>query len=321
LDGNPSADALVVRFSNCCRCTYDWYHPDGGFISKRKRFCLAYCRCIFYYNWHRVNCHQPLRQTMDKLVEQQREHFNDISEKYFQARRHPNHLLLKELIWKQFLKRNSSIATKVQRVLEPMCGMAEGYEILKRHLLSDFYYYGFDYSENMVEIARNLKPELNIEWNDVTNYQAVNDLFDLIILIGGLHHVYSRTEDVLNKLGKSLRPGGYFLSFEPTHNNWLARRVRQRVYNSNDLFDADTEQGFEHRDLDRYFKSAGYEKVDEVYPGLLAYVLYYNPDAFPFLNIGGKFLVKSLFAVDRLFWDNWIGRKLSFATLSLWVRK
>ncbi|MCD2450819.1 class I SAM-dependent methyltransferase [Methylicorpusculum oleiharenae] len=257
---------------------------------------------------------------MDKLVEQQREHFNEISEKYFEARKHPNHLLLKELIWEKFLKRNRYIGPEVKRVLEPMCGMAEGYEILSKNLIQNFDYQGFDYSENMVEIARNQNPLLKIEWNDVTTYQTSGDLFDLIILIGGLHHVYSRTQDILKNLRNSLLPGGYFLSFEPTHDNWLARRIRQRVYKSNDLFDDDTEQGFEYRDLDRYFKNAGYEKVDEVYPGLIAYIFYYNPDAFPMLNVGGKYIVKSLFAIDRLFWGNWIGRKLSFATMSLWRR-
>ncbi len=257
---------------------------------------------------------------MDKFVEQQRVHFNSISEKYFQARKHPNHLLLKDLIWEKFLTRNVGIAREVQFVLEPMCGMAEGHEIISKYLVSDFEYYGFDYSENMVEIAKKLKPSLKIEWNDVTSYQADDNMFDLLILIGGLHHVYSRTEDVLNKLGKSLRPGGFFISFEPTHNNWLTRRVRQRIYKSNELFDDDTEQGFEYVDLESHFKNAGYEKVDQVYPGLLAYVLYYNPDAFPLLNVGGKFLVKALFAIDRLFWANWVGRKSSFATLSLWKR-
>ena len=108
---------------------------------------------------------------------------------------------------------------------------------------------------------------------------------------------------------------------EPTHNNWFTRRIRQRIYKANDLFDADTEQGFEYTDLGLFFKNAGYVKVDEVYPGLLAYILYYNPDAFPGLNVGGKFLVKGLFAIDRLFWSGWIGRKLTFATMSIWKRR
>lgn len=258
---------------------------------------------------------------MDKLVEQQREHFNEISERYFQARKNKNHLLLKDLIWSEFLKRNSAVKAEVKRVLEPMCGMAEGYEILSKNLGIDFDYFGFDYSENMVEIARNQNPALKIEAHNVTTYQSKGELFDFIILIGGLHHVYSRTHDVLGNLGKSLRHGGYFLSYEPTHNNWLTRRIRRRIYQSNDFFDNNTEQGFEYCDFERHFESSGYERVDEVYPGMLAYVLYYNPDAFPALNVGGTFLVRLVFVVEKLFWSNWIGRKLSFATMTLWRRK
>jgi SAM-dependent methyltransferase len=256
----------------------------------------------------------------DKLVEQQREHFNRISGKYFAARTHANHLLLKRLIWAKFFARHPRLAREVRRVLEPMCGMAEGHDILRANLGTDFDYVGFDYSESMVEIARTEHPDLTLVHGDVTSYRNDGAPFDLILLIGGLHHVFSRTPEVLANLRHALRPGGYFLSFEPTHDNFLARRVRQRIYEKNDLFDADTEQGFEYRDLDRHFREAGYEKVDEVYPGLAAYVLYYNPDAFPKLNVGGTALVRSAFAVDRLFWSNAIGRKLSFATIALWRR-
>lgn len=257
---------------------------------------------------------------MDKLVEQQREHFNKISDKYFSARSHPNHLLLKRLIWKEFFARHPGLGARVRRVLEPMCGMAEGFGILRENLATDFEYVGFDYSEKMVEIARAQHPQLRLEHGDVTAYRPAGDPFDMIVLIGGLHHVFSRTGEVLRNLRQALAPGGMFLSFEPTHDNPVARRARQKIYASNDLFDDDTEQGFEYRDLEDHFRRAGYRRIDEVYPGLLAYVLYYNPDAFPALNVGGQGLVRSAFAVDRMFWANIVGRKLSFATISLWER-
>lgn len=259
-----------------------------------------------------------MKNMTNKLVEQQRAHFNEISDQYFSARRHPNHLLLKDLVWSNFFARNKGIASEVKRVLEPMCGMAEGHEIIRKNLRQDFSYLGFDYSESMVAIARESKPDLEIRWSDVTTFGPEGGLFDLVFLIGGLHHVYSHTPIVIENLKKSLRRGGYFLSFEPTHDNWLARRMRQKIYRANRLFDADTEQGFEYRDLERHFLDAGFEKVDEVYPGLLAYILYYNPDAFPMLNVGGEFFVKVLFAFDRLLWSNLIGRKFSFATIGLW---
>ena len=251
-------------------------------------------------------------------LEQQREHFNGIAEKYFQARSHQNHVTLKSLMWRHFFLRHPQLASDVRTVLEPMCGMAEGYEILKQHTRADFKYLGFDYSETMVDIARKDKPNLEIQWGDVTTFKSPIPPVDLIVLLGGLHHVYSRTEQVLANLTEALKPGGYFLSLEPTHNNTLARRTRERIYASNDLFDNDTEQGFEREDLLRHFQNAGYELVDEVSPGLAAYVLYYNPDAFPALNVGGPALVKSLFSLDRLFWANWIGRKMSFASITLW---
>jgi SAM-dependent methyltransferase len=254
-------------------------------------------------------------------IERQREHFNSIADKYFAARNHPNHLLLKRLIWERFFDRNSQLKTNVSTVLEPMCGMAEGYDILREHLAKELDYLGFDYSENMVDIARTRRPGLRIEWGDVSTYQATGRATDLVILIGGLHHVFSQAPSVVKNLARSIEKGGYFLNLEPTHNNWLARKVREKIYRENSLFDNDTEQGFEYPDLMNHFESAGFQKLDEVYPGLAAYILYYNPDAFPALNIGGGWLVRLLFGVDRLFWSNWVGRWLSFATITLWQKK
>lgn len=257
---------------------------------------------------------------MSEDLERQREHFNSIAEQYYRARTNKNHLLLKDLIWRSFFDRNKEVSGQVNSVLEPMCGMAEGYEILKQNLGVDFAYQGFDYSENMVEIARAAKAGLQIDWGDVTAFSPPDTPVDLIILIGGLHHVYSRCAQVIANLSNAVRPGGYFISLEPTHNNLLNRAVRERIYKSNNLFDDDTEQGFEYYDLSSNFEKAGFERIDEVYPGLLSYILYYNPDAFPILNIGGLTLVRILFQLDRLFWANWIGRKMSFATLTLWRR-
>ena len=106
----------------------------------------------------------------DESVEQQRTHFNEISDKYFTARQSPNHLHLKMLIWRYFLQRNHFLAAEVTRVLEPMCGMGEGYSILKSNLKTDFNYLGFDYSENMVSLAKTANPSLDIIWNDVTKF-------------------------------------------------------------------------------------------------------------------------------------------------------
>lgn len=259
---------------------------------------------------------------MTQSIEQQRKHFNSISDVYIESRKHPNHLLVKDLLWRHFFGDKWYLSSECRRVLEPMCGLGEGYEILRKYALPEgFHYQGFDYSENMIATARERHPNLYFEWGDALEFSSDHADFDMVILIGGLHHVYQRARDVVSRLSLALRKGGYFLSFEPTHNSWLNRRVRERIYARNVLFDNETEQGFEFKELERIFGQQGYSKVDEVYAGLLAYILYYNPDAFPMLNRGSRWAVRGSFALDRMFWRNAVGRKLSFATVTLWRRE
>ena len=257
---------------------------------------------------------------MSDLVEQQREHFNKISTIYAAARKDAKHLLLKEMIWDGFFADKKHLSGTCKRMLEPMCGIGEGGKIIKIYLTDNVEYTGFDYSEAMVESARQLYPDANVSWADATVYEHHGELFDWIVLIGGLHHVFSVSGDVVARLGSALPDGGFFLSFEPTQNCWLTRKIREVVYKKNAIFDDKTEQGFDLRDLDSQFERASFVKVDQVFPGLLAYVLYYNPDAFPMLNIGGTWLVRALFAVDKILWRTWIAKKLSFATITLWKK-
>ena len=256
----------------------------------------------------------------DQRIERQRRHFEGIAGEYTRSRGHPNHLLCKQLIWSHFLSRHRDIRPAC--VLEPMCGLGEGRSILIDHLgAAGFDYLGFDYSSNMVEEARKRHPDLRFDVGDVSRFEADGQRWDFIVLIGGLHHVFALSEEVVRRLAAAQPPGAHFLSFEPTQACWLTRRVREAIYKRNAIFDDDSEQGFEYDDLERQFELAGYEKRDQVFAGLSAYTLYYNPDAFPWLNLGGQWAVRAFFALDRLFWRNAIGRKLSFATITLWRKR
>lgn len=253
---------------------------------------------------------------MDK-VDRQRAHFNNISEKYFDARQSKNHLLLKDLIWLNFLSDKKHLFPAKVKALEPMCGSAEGYGILEKNLGIDIDYVGFDYSENMVAIAQELLPEAKIYWGDATKFNDPDGEYDLIILIGGLHHVYNDAEMVVSKLARSLKSGGVFINFEPTHNSAITKFIRERVYKKNNFFDDQTERGFDLVELNNIYLKSGLAIRDQVYAGMLSYILFYNPDAFPFLNVGGSSLVKFTFAIDRMLWRSKFSEKLSFASITL----
>jgi SAM-dependent methyltransferase len=256
----------------------------------------------------------------EDLLDQQREHFNSISGRYMEARKTPNHLLLKDLLWANMLSDMKEFKARQIDVLEPMCGSCDGLEIVKRHISPNVIYAGFDYSDNMVDALKKAKPDLNVWQADATTFQPPSDAYDVIILIGGLHHVPDHAAGVVKLLAKSLKPGGIFINFEPTFGNYVFKKIREKIYNKNTLFDAQTERSFAVDELIGMFKSSNLRARKIRFPGLLSYVLYYNPDAFPSLNIGGGTLVRILFYIDKLLYASWIGRKLSFATLSIWQR-
>lgn len=250
-------------------------------------------------------------------IEKQRKHFNSVAKKYLEGKKNKNFLTLQSLIWKEvYPLLPKEIKEKEINVLEPMCGYTEGLNILNSFNL-DIKYSGFDYSEEIVDFLNKTSPKLKVFHGDVTQID-INEKYDLIILIGGLHHVPNFASDVVKNLAQRLNPAGVFINLEPTHGNKLSKYIRNYVYRNNEIFDYDTERDFSVEEVSSFFESAGLANIATIYPGLLAYVLYYNPYAFPKLNLGTEKTVESVFNLERSFYKGWIGKTFSFCTLSIW---
>jgi len=249
------------------------------------------------------------------LVEQQRVHFDSIADRYFSARQNKNHLLFKELMWQNFFE-NFEWNKKEALVLEPMCGYSEGKKILSENLNTKIIYEGFDYSQPLIDEVKKKEPKLNIYKQDITKFKPKKK-YDIIIIIGGLHHVYRHTDLVLKTIDNSLKKNGYFIVLEPTQNNFFFKLVRDKIYSKNNLFDSETEKAYDLKILNKHFEENGFEIKKQIYPGLLGYILYYNPDAFPMLNKGTQKLVEIIFHLEKIFYTNFVGKYLSFATMTL----
>lgn len=197
-----------------------------------------------------------------------------------------------------------------------MCGYSEGKKILEKNLNIAILYEGFDYSDNLILKARKLNPGLNIYKQDVTKFRP-SKTYDVIILIGGLHHVPDYVDQILSVLYSCLSEKGIFINFEPTYNNIIVKQIRNRIYNKNEIFDEQTERAFNFKDLNALYIKNKYRIKLQIYPGLLTYILYYNPDAFPKLNIGNEKLVSILYKIEKPLTHGIFGKKFSFATLSV----
>lgn len=253
-------------------------------------------------------------------IDRQRDHFSAVASQYIDARKSHNHQFLKLLIW-DYLFTRPSLATifpkgRATTVFEPMCGCGESYEILKRYVPAGLIYSGSDISKPMVEEAKARYPEVTFTVGDATQ-EFGTDQFDLIIIVGGLHHVFRHLPNVLKNVNRALHAGGVFVNLEPTEGNRVFTFVRNYIYRTNSLFDAETERGFGLPEINEFYRAAGFEVVEQIYPGLSSYILYYNPDAFPALNRGPKWLVSGLFSLDKLLMHRSVGGFLSFATLTV----
>ena len=261
-----------------------------------------------------------MTEQRDQLLERQREHFNAIADRYHAGRQASNHLYLKHRMWSDVFRGIDDFRGRTIDVLEPMCGFCDGLDIVTRYLTPDINYRGYDYSDSVIETARRERPGINVWQADATKYQPPRDAFDLIILIGGLHHTPLDASNIVLNLAPALRSGGIFVNFEPTHGNPLFEKIRDQIYRKNSLFDEQTERAFPVRNLIGMFEHADLNLRKILYPGLLSYVLYYNPDAFPFLNMGGRHLVDATYTFDKMFYKNLVGKTFSFATLSIWSK-
>jgi len=255
-------------------------------------------------------------------TERQREHFNSIAEKYKAGREEINHRIVKDIIWKRIISTFSDEIPDDYKLLEAMCGYAEGYDIVSTHLGKvPKYYLGFDYSDNIIEYLSKTRPELNVFHRDAITYIPEESSYDIVFLAGGLHHAPEQAERIVKQLSVGLKPGGVFINFEPTHANPFYKFIRDYIYKKNVIFDDKTERAFEINELKSFFENANLTAISIQNAGLLAYILYYNPYAFPFLNKGNETLVKFFSAIDSLFINNKFGEFFSFATVSAWQKK
>lgn len=256
---------------------------------------------------------------MNKL-ERQKQHFNKIAEEYFMTRRGEKQVLLHKLLYNELFYGVTLNNRERIKVLEPMCGFGEGKMIIQEHLNKNIEYEGFDYSEKIVKYAKQIDSEINIYVQDVTTYKS-NNKYDVIIIVGGLHHVPDYAEQVLMNCYSMLEDNGILINIEPTYNNYFYKKICEFIYKKNPVFDEKTERRFSLKELNWLYEKSGLEIVKQIYPGLFAYLLWYNPDAFPWLNKGRTSTVEKIFQFDKHFMYNRLGKKISVATFTILKRR
>ena len=255
-------------------------------------------------------------------IEKQKKHFNSISEIY---NKHRNNITTRSylyLLWNYFfIDLNKRLSNSKVEILDLMCGNGAFIEIFKKNCKLEFDYTGIDISKNMIALAKKKYKKHKFVCRDVSALNLNNKKFDLVVIIGGLHHVYDQVDNILSLVKKHMHKDSIFINIEPTSNFILTEKIRDYIYKKNDIFDYETEKGFKMNELNKLYNLKGLNVVNQDFFGCLCYVLYYNPDAFPYLNKFGKYLLRPLFKFEKFFFKSFFFKKISFATFSILKRQ
>lgn len=253
---------------------------------------------------------------MKDNVKRQIHHFDERSILYFNARNQKKNIYYRKLLFSHCLK-GIEIEKELIRVLDPMCGYGTGYKVIKGIFSGKrIIYKGFDASPEIVNIAKRIHPNAEFRVSDVLD-MFDSKKYDVLIVLGGVHHVPDYAMEVFEKFYNALVPGGILINFEPTYNNIFMKFVTGNIYRRNPSFESETERRFSLNELNFMYKVAGFDIKKQLYPGLLAYLLWYNPQIFKCFNIGNKKLIRKIFKKERFLYSRRFGRKWSAATFSV----
>jgi SAM-dependent methyltransferase len=152
---------------------------------------------------------------------------------------------------------------------------------------------------------------------DLTSSLDFGPQFDVLLIVGGLHHCVSNLDQAFANAAMLLRPGGYLLMVEPNQ-RFLLEAVRQYWYRADRYFDHLTEHPLDYDELvDRY---AGlFQPIDVRYFGGPAYYFILNSLVTRIPVCFKAALAKILWPLERG-WNRLPGKILFPAFAARWQR-
>jgi len=135
-----------------------------------------------------------------KILEKTRENYNLISHDFSRTR---------NKFWEE-MRFISKYADDNERVLDLGCGNGRLYELFQDKTLD---YYGVDFSEKLIEIAKEKYPQLKFKVADALNLPFPANFFDKVFSIAVLHHIPSKELRLkfLKEIRRVLKPEGVLI--------------------------------------------------------------------------------------------------------------
>ncbi len=181
------------------------------------------------------------------------------------------------------------------KIADLACGIGETTLQLKKKF-DNITCVGFDISEPAISDYKNHTKCRGIV-ADLTKPLAVNEKFDAIFVVGGLHHCIQNLEMTLRNIISMLKKDGVFICMEPNA-EYALEPVRKIWYKRDKYFDHNTEQALSPKRLKKVCDSLS--KIKITYGGGPAFFLIFNSMIFRLPKSIKSFLSPCLILVDHI---------------------
>ncbi len=204
----------------------------------------------------------------EKIEQKQKNHFDHIAGEYEAnyddeySSKYRNLFINKPML--------DSLGLKDKIVLEALCGSGQTTEYL---LSRGAQVIGLDISEKLVESFKKRWPSAQVVQKSIFDTHFESNSFDVVVIVGGLHHLHPCVPEAMNEIYRVLKTGGYFCFAEPYSSSFV-NLVRKMWYKHDPLF----ERNEGPIDLDMLMKkySLKFNYVETKYIGSIAFLLVLN---------------------------------------------
>jgi SAM-dependent methyltransferase len=199
-------------------------------------------------------------------------------------------------------------------VLEAMCGSGHSTEYL---LELGARVTGLDVSEQAIELYRRKWPTCEAVVASIMDPPFPDEVFDAIVVVGGLHHVHPHVDEAIEHMGRLLKPGG-FLCFSEPHTGSLIDAARRRWYARDSMFESNEAA----IDVAALHEAHGdvFDFVAERYFGNVAHTLVLNSMVLRVPTWLKRVYARPTMALERML-NPLLGRRLSCSVSCQWQKR
>lgn len=208
----------------------------------------------------------------------------------------------------------NEVPLKGARVLDAMCGAGETTRFL---LDQGAHVDGLDVSGACIERYRKLWPRCRGYAESMLDSKLPDASYDVIAIVGGLHHLHPHVGSAMNEIYRLLKPGGYLCFLEP-HTGSLADIARRAWYRRDAMF----EENEAAVDLDKLCTDNAdrFDCLSRHYLGNAAYLLILQSMIFRVPLWLKRIYAPPLMAYERAI-SPLLGKRTSCVAISQWRKR